>query len=157
MIIGFIPWESLLSIQIRNDILISLTSFSMGLAGLLGLICTVLINIIHNKKRFSKIAMLLLPCLLIPIALVLIVNLLLPTFKWQDTDVYRNGNDYLVVQEFEGFVTSNLRNPRIVRTTSPYGIIRIVEEQQELKNDDRFRANEVFYNNKTWHKEPPTK
>jgi hypothetical protein len=157
MMLGFIPWEPLLSIQIRSNILNLLTSATMGLSGLFGLVCIVLIFIRRSYKRFDLPATILLLCLLIPIALILITTLVLPAFRWQDTDVYRNDNDYLVVQEFEGFVTSSLRNPRVVRTTSPFALIRKVEEQYELKeNDDRFRGNEVIYQGKIWHKLPNT-
>jgi hypothetical protein len=130
MILGFTPWESMLSIQIRGVALNWLTSASMGLGGSFGLAYTVLIYAKRNYKRFSILVMILLPCLLIPISLILIISLVLPTFQWQDTDVYQNGDDYLVMQVFEGFVTSSLRNPRVVRTPSPYGLIRKVEEMR---------------------------
>ena len=80
---------------------------------------------------------------------------MLPTFQWYDTSVYRNGDDYLVVQEQETFATTSLTYPRVVRTTSPYSIIRIVEEQLDLNDyDSRFEGNVITYKGKTWNKEP---
>lgn len=72
MLLGFVPWEHLLSIQITNNILIDLTSASIGLAGLIGLISTVLISVMRNCERFSGPAMLLLPFLLFPLIFVLV-------------------------------------------------------------------------------------
>src|SRR5476649_2563570 len=75
MILGFTPWEPLLSIQIRDSTLTLLTSVTMGLGGSIGLTCTVLICIRRNYKRFSLPATILLSCLLIPMALMLILSL----------------------------------------------------------------------------------
>lgn len=150
--LGFVPWDPLLSIQIRNSVLIFLTSIAGGLIGLFGLILTILIYLKPNKS--VPILKILLTGFLIPIAFFFIIVLLLPNFKWQDTSVYRNGDDYLVAQTFEGFVTNSIVNPRIIRTTSPYGIIRKVEEQFDLTiTDDRFDGDDVIYQGKTWHKE----
>lgn len=155
MILGFTPWEPLLSIQIRDNTLNWLDSITMGLCGSIGLICTVSIGI----SNYKRLAITLLPCLLILISLSVILSLVLPTRQWQDDKVYCNGNDYLVVQEFVGgFVTSNLKNPRVVRTTSPFGLIRKVEEQFELNDSDNsYEGDEILYKGKTWHKLPYVK
>jgi hypothetical protein len=155
MLLGFIPWEHLFSIQINNNTIACLTDFPMGLLGLFGLLCTTIICLMRSKKRFSIALSILLGILSIPIACGMILNFIIPTFRWYDKEIYRNANDYLVIQEQETFVTSNLTYPRVIRTTSPYRMIRIVEEQLNLKNyDSRFQGNVITYKGKTWRKEP---
>lgn len=154
MILGFVPWEYLFSIQINNHTIAWLTDFPMGLLGLLGILCTAIIYLMRSKRRFSIALSILLGILSIPLGCGLILNFMIPTFHWYDKDVYRNGNDYLVIQEQETFVTSNETYPRVIRTTSPYGMIRVVEEQINLKSyDDRFQGNVITYKGKSWQKE----
>ena len=111
MLFGFIPWEYLFSIQINNNTLAWLTDFPVGLFGLFGLLCTAIIYLMRSKKRFSIALSISLSILSIPIACVTIINFMIPTFHWYDKDVYRNANDYLVIQEQETFVTSNETYP----------------------------------------------
>ena len=155
MLLGFIPWEHIFSIQINNSTLAWFTDFPMGLFGLFGLLCTtIIICIRHRKNRFSIALSMLLGFLAIPVGFAMILNFILPTFNWYDTGVYRNGNDYVVIQEQETFVTSDLTYPRVIRTTSPYSMVRIVEDQINLKgNDSRFQNNVITYEGKTWRKE----
>lgn len=43
---------------------------------------------------------------------------------------------------------------RFVLTTSPYSMIRRVEDQYELKPEDNlFKGNDITYKGKIWHKE----
>jgi len=152
-IIGIVPWEHIFFIQIRNDVLIWFTSFSMSLVGLIGLSSTLIIDLKRNKTRFSTLLIISLSFIVLISGLLLITTFVLPTFEWKDKDVYRNGNDYLVIQEQEAFVTSNLTYPRIVRTPSPYGIIRLIEEQSQLTADDEhFEGDKIVYKGKTWFK-----
>jgi hypothetical protein len=135
IILGFTPWENWLPIQIMDSTLTLLTSGSTGLVGLFGLTCCIIAYL--------------------PIGLLFVLNLSTPTFGWKDESVYSNGNDYLVIQEFEGFVTSNLSNTRLIRTKSPFSMIRVVEEDYKLNdNDSRFNKNVVIYEGKIWQKEP---
>jgi len=153
MMLGLIPWETMLSIQIRNNILSLLTDSRFGLFGLIGLLITLWIFIkgISRLTLFIKIGS---GCLAIPLAFLLFMDFVLPTFRWYDIAVYRNGNDYLVVQEQETFVTSNLKRPRVIRTKSPYGMIRKIEEEFEITdNDDRFDDKYVLYNGNRWIRE----
>jgi hypothetical protein len=158
ILVGFAPWEEILSIQIRNNVLAALASVSMGLLGLLGLSITLIIYVKRNNISFSFLAITLLGFITVISGLMLISTFLLPSFEWKDKDVYRNGSDYLVVQEQETFVTSNETYPRIILTPSPYSMIRRVEEQLNLKSsDDRFGGNQVAYKGKIWLKEPARK
>jgi hypothetical protein len=150
--LGFVPWEPLLSIQIRNNVLIFFTSSLGELVGLFGLILTLLVYL--ERYKHITILKVLLAGSLMFIILFFVTELLMPAFDWKDKSVYRSGNDYLVVQEFDGFVTTSIKNPRVVRTTSPYGMVRLVEEQFNLAdNDNRFDGNTIIYEGKTWHKE----
>jgi hypothetical protein len=129
----------------------------MGLFGLLGVLCTLPV-FIRSNKRVTLFAKILSGCLAIPLCFFWILDLILPTFNWNDTNVYRNGNDYLVIQERETFVTSNETYPRVIRTTSPYSMIRVVEEQLDLKSyDSRFQGDVITYKGKRWNKEPKSR
>jgi hypothetical protein len=155
IILGFTPWENWLPIQIMDSTLTLLTSGSTGLVGLFGLTCCIIAYLKINSRKSSGLIIALLFCLLIPIGLLFVLNLSTPTFGWKDESVYSNGNDYLVIQEFEGFVTSNLSNTRLIRTKSPFSMIRVVEEDYKLNdNDSRFNKNVVIYEGKIWQKEP---
>jgi len=154
MAFSFTPWESIFPIQIIDKTLIWFTSTEMGLTGLLGLLCTVIIYIRRNNSRFSIVAIILLGVFSVAVGLMLFLSFVIPAFRWYDTDVYRNGNDYLVIQEQETFVTSNETYPRVIRTSSPYSMIRIVEEQIDLNDyDSRFEGNAITYEGKMWNKE----
>jgi hypothetical protein len=126
----------------------------MELFGLLGLLCMIIIYIRRSNNRFSIVVSILSGMLTIVVGILLMLSFAIPNFNWNDIDVYRNGNDYLVIQEQETFVTSNETYPRVIRTTSPYSMIRVVEEQLNLKSyDDRFQGNVITYKGKTWRKE----
>lgn len=127
----------------------------MGFIGLIGASIALISFIRHIKTRFSLILLVFLGIITTISGFLLIVTFALPTFEWNDRDIYRNGNDYLVVQVRETFVTSNETYPRIIRTSSPYSMIRIVESQHYLKaDDDRFESDRVTYEGTTWVKIP---
>lgn len=153
MVLGLTPWETTLSIQIRNKVLLLLTNSSFGLFGLIGFLITLWI-FIKDVSRLALSIKLASGCLAIPLAFLLLLDFVLPTFRWYDTMIYRNGNEYLIVQEQETFVTSNLKRPHVIRTKSPYSIIRKVEEEFEIQdNDDRFGGKEAIYKGIKWIKE----
>ncbi|MEN0055119.1 MAG: hypothetical protein AAGC65_15700 [Mucilaginibacter sp.] len=154
-VLSFTPWESIFSIQIRDRVLEWLTGTSIGLFGVLGLMCTIIFITRTKNDRISIAATILSGFISVVVVILLALNFVLPDFNWNDTAIYRNGNDYLVIQEQETFVTSNETYPRIIRTTSPYGMIRIVEEQVNLNRyDSRFQGDVITYEGKIWRKEP---
>jgi hypothetical protein len=150
---GLMPWEDIFSIQILNSTLKLLTGTTMGLFGLAGVLFTLLICIMLRKPPFALLIGFLLGMASLVVSGMFALSLVLPDFEWQDTDVYRNGNDYLVVQEQESFVTSNTQKPRALRTTSPYGMVRKIEEWVAPKYLDRFGGKDVPYDGKYWSKE----
>ncbi len=72
----------------------------------------------------------------IPCSIFFISDILFPDFKWQDTSVYQCDDDYIVIQNFDGFVTTDVTSLRMVRTKSPFGMIRIVEQMIILPIDE---------------------
>lgn len=154
MILGLTPWETLFSIQITGGIAYRVTSFLTGLFGLVGFLFTLWICI-KDINRLVLFLKLLSGCVAVLLLVVWVLCLLLPAFRWLDIRVYRNGDDYLIVQEQETFVTSNQQQPRLIRTKSPYSMIRKVEEQSEIKEgDSRFDGDVITYRGKKWLKEP---
>lgn len=152
-LVGFIPWESIFSVELRSDTLPRLIIGIMGLAGLFILLCTLLLCIMRYDKWYSGLAMLLSPFALIPIAVMLVLNLIAPSEYWQDEAVYRSGNDYLVVQVIDYGVTGGFTRSRIILTPTPYNKIRKVEELHLIGADeDRFSGNAVVYKGRTWLK-----
>jgi glucan phosphoethanolaminetransferase (alkaline phosphatase superfamily) len=151
--LGLMPWEYLFPIQIVNTTIKYLTSELIGLVGLLGLFCTLAICV-KDLSRFTLFIKLLAGVLSVILLILICIGLMFPTFNWEDKGVYRNGNDYIVVQEQQTFVTSNTVYPRLVRTTSPYGMIRYVEEQYQLNDDDLFlKDSTLVFKGITWRKE----
>lgn len=126
----------------------------MGLVGLLGLFCTLAISI-KDQSRFTLFIKLLAGFMSVILLILICIGLVLPTFNWQDKGVYRNGKDFIVVQEKETFATSNTVYPRLIRTKSPYAMIRYVEEQYSLKDYNLFSKDSILvFKGRTWHKEP---
>lgn len=152
-LLGLVPLEDIFSVQILNSTLKLLTETTVGLFGLAGVLFTLLICIMLRKPPFALLAGFLLSIAALVVSGMFALSLVLPDFEWQDTDVYRNGNDYLVVQEQESFVSSNIQNPRVLRTSSPYGMVRHVEEWVSPKYLDQFGGKEVLYDGKRWSKE----
>jgi hypothetical protein len=151
-LLGLTPWETILSIQIMNGTLKLLTGTNLGLFGLSGLLFTLLISCMLYKPPFALPAAILLSIAALVVSGVFTIGLVLPDFEWQDKAVYRNGNDYLVMQEQETFVTSSEQPPRVLRTTSPYGMVRRVQGWVLPKDVELFGGNEVFYEGKLWRK-----
>lgn len=152
-LLGLVPWEALLSIQIMNGVLRLLTGTTLALFGLDGLLFTLLISFMLYKPPFAFPAAILLSIAILPVSAIFAASLVLPDFEWRDTAVYHNGNEYLVVQEQEVFVTTSKQKPRVLRTTSTYGMVRQVEEWIAPKDVDLFNGNVVLYENKRWDKE----
>ncbi len=154
VILGFFPWEQVLPIQIINAKLRFLTSITFGLIGVLGLIIIVLFFLRAIKNVLSQIVFAVLVFLLTPIICFIVLGFIIPDFYWQDDRIYKNGNDYIVLEEFDGFVTSNLSAPRLVRTKNPNAGIRIIEEKIQLTlPNNKFGGNEFVYKGKTWRKQ----
>lgn len=152
-LLGLMPWEDLFSFQVLNSTLKLLTGTSVGLFGLAGLLFTLRICFMRYKPPFALPAAIFLSIAAWVVSGMFVLGLVLPDFEWQDIAVYRNGNDYLVMQEQETFVTSSIQKPRVLRTTSPYGMVRRIEEWVAPQYLDRFGDKEVVYDGRRWSKE----
>jgi hypothetical protein len=152
-LLGLVPWEALLPIQIMNGVLRLLTSTALGLFGLAGLLFTLLISFMLYKPPFALPAAILLSIAILPVSAIFAASLVLPDFEWKDTAVYQNGNDYMVVQEQEAFVTTSGQKRRVLRTTSPNGMVRRVEEWVAPRDVELFNGSVVLYEGKRWDKQ----
>lgn len=151
-IVGFVPWESSFPIELKGDTIRFWMGESAGSIGLIILLLLILI-VIWNKSFRLKF-FLLVPCviLLLCVCFFLFVSLLFPDFKWKDERVYKNGDNYLVQEQFDGFVTSNLTGPRLLMTKSPYSCIRKIEiKEREFSG---FTLDTIKYDGKVWIKQP---
>jgi hypothetical protein len=98
--------------------------------------------------------MLLAPFILIPVVFMWIISLFALT-KWQDQTVYKNGDDYLILQGMMYGKDDAAMDYRLVRTASPHSSIRYIEEQQNLGgNEDWHFGDSTIFNGKIWHKQP---
>ena len=154
IILGFFPLEQAFPIQIINTKLRFLTSFTFGLIGLLGWVIVCLYYLKVFKNLLTQIVFVLLGFLVLPIVFFTVFSFITLDLNWQDYDVYKNGEDYIVIEYYNSFVTSNLMAPRLVRTKNPTSDIRIIEEKLQLTlPNNKFGGNEFVYNGKTWRKQ----
>jgi hypothetical protein len=152
LVLGFTPWDRWFSLDTDNELLSWLID---PLAGLLGLAIAIAISahyINKSKNRYAVLIVILLRILLIPIALLETVALILPDYRWHDKEVYKNSNDYIVIQEFENFVTNSDVYPRMLLTKSPYNIIRRIEGTHDTLHDYRFGSDYLRYKGRIWRK-----
>lgn len=145
------PWESLFLIELKGGTVRFWMGPTGGSIGMVALLLLILIKIWN--RNFKMKFFVLVPCslLLIGACCFLFLSLVLPDFKWEDELVYKNGSDYLVQEQFNGFVTSNLTGPRLLMTKSPYSCIRKIEVKE--KEFDGFARDTVSYAGKVWVKE----
>ncbi|WP_299584449.1 hypothetical protein [Mucilaginibacter sp.] len=155
---GFIPWEVVFSMEIRNETLQNLANGQLAWGALFFLICACFAKLLQLTKGWLQgMLFMLFPILLFFTGSIWAISVTWLSPQWRDQGIYRNGDDYLVVQIIEYGITGDHIESRLIRTASPYGMIRGIEEQHPLNsNDDIFTrgANEAIYANKTWHKLP---
>ncbi|MET3981130.1 hypothetical protein ABIB62_003648 [Mucilaginibacter sp. UYP25] len=146
------PWESIFPIQIVNQTLKSMTNGVTGMIGLLGVCCTLYI-FVKDESRITSLLKVMGGISSLLILLLMGIALITPSFDWKDNGVYRNGEDFIVVQEQETFVTTSIVYPRLIRTTSPYSMIRFVEEKYQLKDDVFLKDSALVFKGLTWRRE----
>jgi hypothetical protein len=154
MILGLTPWERIFPISFGSGLLFFLTSNSIGWLGVAGVIVITIRRLNRSEKRYTGVAGMLLGILLIPIVLCELLAFILPDYRWHDSEIYRKGNEYLIIQDFQNFTTNTDVYPRVLHTTYPYIPIRLVKEKHELSDIYAFKGNVLTYKGERWHKEP---
>ncbi|MEO6980700.1 MAG: hypothetical protein ABI113_20065, partial [Mucilaginibacter sp.] len=128
---GLIPWESWFSIEIRNNTLQYLADGELAWGGIFLLVCTSFPMILNRASGFlRRFLFLLFSFVLLVIGSIWIFSFSFSSSKWSDEYIYQNGNDYVIVQVLEGGFIDIEGAWRIVRTASPVGMIRVLEETQ---------------------------
>ena len=155
-LLGLVQWESWFNIEIRNNILHDLAGGELAFGGIFLFVCIGFPMILNRTKGFAQgFLFLLFPFVLMVSGLIWFISFFLPSAKWSDEYVYQNDNDYVIVQVQEAGFMDVDSGWRIVRTTSPAGIIRTIEDAQPITKDDKtYNTNEpeITFANKTWHK-----
>jgi hypothetical protein len=155
-IIGFIPWESWFPIEIRNKTLATLTNGSLGFGALFLLSCFGFRRLLNRFKGFAQgFLFLLTPFLIIGTAVGWMICVMFPRLDWKDIALYKNGDEYLVIQRFDSFAFESSEKWRILRTSSGTGMVRWIDEQRPLNSQagDYTKSREnITLSNKAWHK-----
>jgi hypothetical protein len=151
ILLGFIPWKTLFSVEFRNLFLEYLTSPSLGFIGLIALSIFLIFGVSKTDYRFRFGAIVICSVLTICFVFCLFFCLLTSGIKWTDGSIYNNGSEYLIVEEFDNFVTNSVVEPRVIHTTSPYSAIRKIEIRKDA-NNDLFGGDSLVYRGKVWHK-----
>jgi hypothetical protein len=157
MVLGVLPLERLLSIQIRAEILRWLTDGTLASWCLFLLLCMCFTILLETTKGWlTGLVMLLFPLLLLPTGAIALLGLAFPlSSTWQDQAIYRNRDDYLITQGILYGRDDAVMDYRLIRTTSPQGVIRWLEECKKLPaNEDSFDflSDSISYRGKVWHK-----
>jgi hypothetical protein len=153
---GFVPWEAVFSVEIRNEALQKLANGQLAWGALFLLVCTCFIVLLQRTKGLLQgVFVLVFPVLLLFAAFIWTISVISMLPQWRDQYVYCNGDDYLVVQMTESGVTGDHAEWRLEHTRRPYDMIRRIDELHPVddnKNVFASGAKEVIYGNKTWHK-----
>lgn len=150
-LLAFLPWESIFSVEFKPDYFQRVVVGGIGLGGFFILLCIVMFSLLRYDRWFSGLAVLVIPCFLMLVAFLFVLNLIAPNANWQDEAVYRSGNDYIVLESIE---YKDLIESRIIRTTAPYNKLRRVEELRFLSADDNwFVGDNIRYKGKLWYKQ----
>jgi len=156
VVVGFIPWESWFPIEIRNATLRGLTNGELGCGALFLLACFGFGRLLNRVKGVAQgFLFLLTPFLIIGTAIALLLSMFFTRLDWNDVAVYKNGDEYLVIQKFDELSTQSNETCRMVRTSSATGMIRWIDEQHPLnERDSRYIdiKDSVTFSNKTWRK-----
>lgn len=148
-VLGLIPWEAWLAIEIRTP---WLHLCAIGLGSLFALVSLSVMSLLRRKNAWSAVlGMFLAAFTLFPLAAMIFFSFLFPDFRWQDSAVYKNNDQYLVKQEYESFVTNSDVAPRILLTSSPYGMFRKIKIVPILDIDPQ--KDHIIYNGKMWEKQ----
>ena len=155
-VFGLIPWESWFSIEIRNNTLQYLADGELAFGGLFLFVCLGLPLLINRTKGLPRrFLFILFVFVLLIIGSIGIFSFSFPPSKWSDEYIYQNDDDYVIVQVLEAGFIDVEGAWRIVRTASPVGIIRGLEDTQVIQKDDKIYNTskaEITFANKTWHK-----
>ncbi|MES2110303.1 MAG: hypothetical protein V4577_16210 [Bacteroidota bacterium] len=157
LLIGLIQWDSWFSLEIRNEILHDLAYGWLAFAALFLLICFALGRL--SKMIKGWLLRILFFTFSLSIALFLsgwLFIKILPPGDWKDIYIYQNGDDYLVVQNMVDYRMEDADYWRLVRTSHPEAMIRVIEEQKLYPQGEPFSAgkNEVAFSNKIWRLVP---
>ena len=154
-LLGLIQWESWFNLEIRNPILQNLADGELACVGIFLFVCTGFPMILNRTSGIMQGFLFFLYVLLILISgVACLLGTIGPMSGWEDVNVYRNGTDYVIVQRMDYPVPIDREDWRLIRTTSPAGTIRLIEEQQKPIPDETRTENgiEITFDNKTWHK-----
>src|SRR5579872_5603705 len=81
ILIAFIPWENVLSVEFNSDQFQRITG-DAGLVALMILLFTLMISLLRYNKWYSGLAILVIPCVLLLIAFVFLLTLVSPKAYW---------------------------------------------------------------------------
>ncbi len=155
-IVGFVPWETLFPIEIRNKTLRAMANGCLGFGSLFLLACFGFPRFLSRFKGFAQgILFLLTPLLILGAGIGWLISVIFPPSGWNDIALYKNGDEYLVIQRFDSFAFESNEQWRILRTSARAGIVRWIEEQRPLNpqvGDYMKDKDNITFSNKAWHK-----
>ncbi len=155
-LIGFLPWERMLPIQVMSDSLVYVIDGTLAIWGMFLLLCMGGFVLWDKARGWLKIlATLLIPIILFLALFATFASMIFSGPAWKDQVTYISDNNCLIVQGILYGRDDIDMDYRIVRTTTPEAPIRWLEEMRELKaNDHTFDmvASSVTYQGKVWHK-----
>jgi hypothetical protein len=151
-VFGFLPWENWLLLDIRNDVLQTMMSGTLGLSGLLLYLTFTMIYLLRLNNWYAGLVILSFP-LMICVSFAWLISLFGPA-RWLDESVYRNGDRYLVLQGIvygrDGIETYY----RLVETKSINQFIRHINIVKQGNFEAwAFEAKQVSFLGTTWQKQ----
>ncbi len=150
-VIGFIPYERLLSIEFKSIYFSMLTSWHLALISLITFLSLMMIYVLRLGKWYSSLAMLIFPLLIIATSFFLFLSTLVNDAKWHDLAIYKNHNRYLIMQEIAYGREEMDRHYRLIETSSVNDAIRCIQiRDSEVKNVDIFDGAELLLYGLKW-------
>ncbi len=96
---GFIQWESWFNIEIRNNALQNLAGGELAFGGLFLFFCAGVLLLLKHTKAFMQRFLFLIFSFVVLLGISWwMLNIFANRYQWRDKSVYKNGDDYIVVE-----------------------------------------------------------
>jgi hypothetical protein len=152
-VFGFIPWETLLSLDIKIELVQTMMSGTLGLSSLLLCLTCSMIYLLRLNNWFSGIVILFFPPLLCITSFIWLISLFGPA-RWLDVNVYKNGDRYLVLQSIVYGPDGVETHYRLVETKSINQVIRHITIVKQADFEvDIFESKQVSALGTIWQKQ----
>jgi hypothetical protein len=152
---GFVPWERLFLFEITDPTLFHVYQV-LGTTSLALLLGCFLATLFFYNKVYNFFIVVLLSFAFVITGFICVINIWLPTPQWQDVRIYKNKNDYIIIEQVNYGLLGEFGVYRLIETQSPRDKIRTLKRIENLTYSEGLNwlaeKNTVEYTGKLWLK-----